>query len=244
MHPCNSAGWTAFFYIFIFIFKSVRFCCYSDFQRGSVPPPILVSSKLETRMGIVKIVYRPWPSNIAGKQSFCAARTFELTFLNIHQLPKKNWIGRRRLPSSARKYNSKPRTVSPIPVFRYDLDILGQMYSWSVWSVAHIAGWGPYSLHDLGHGSWVGSVLYRSCTTSHNGRLGYGWSRSWSIWSIWSVCPRCENLRKRQHIYTEHIQSVNTEQPNSHQSAIRNYSTILSPNRTSKNKPSTSAIEM
>ena len=41
-------------------------------------------------------------------------------------------------------------------------------------------------LDDLEHVSWVGSVLYRSCTTFHNGRLGSIWSRSWSIWSIWS----------------------------------------------------------
>ena len=25
--------------------------------------------------------------------------------------------------------------------------------------VAHVAGWEPCSLHDLGHDSWVGSVL-------------------------------------------------------------------------------------
>ena len=32
--------------------------------------------------------------------------------------------------------------------------------------------------------SWVGSELHRSCITSHNGRLGSSFSRSWSIWSI------------------------------------------------------------
>ena len=50
--------------------------------------------------------------------------------------------------------------------------------------LAHVARWRPYNLHDLAHASWVGSVPYRSCTTSHNGRLGSRWSRSWSIWSI------------------------------------------------------------
>ena len=30
----------------------------------------------------------------------------------------------------------------------------------------------PSNLHGLGRVSWVGSVLYRCCTTSHDGRLG------------------------------------------------------------------------
>ena len=50
--------------------------------------------------------------------------------------------------------------------------------------------WEPYNLHDPGHVSWVGSVLYRSCTTSQN-RLGSRWSRSWSIWS---ACPMRETF--------------------------------------------------
>ena len=36
-----------------------------------------------------------------------------------------------------------------------------------------LPGWEPYNLHDLGHVSWVGSVLYRSYTASHNRRMGY-----------------------------------------------------------------------
>ena len=36
--------------------------------------------------------------------------------------------------------------------------------------LAHVAGWEPYNLHDLARVSWVGSVPYRSCTASHNGR--------------------------------------------------------------------------
>ena len=35
------------------------------------------------------------------------------------------------------------------------------------------AGWELQSLHDLGHASWVGPVLYRSCTTSPEGRIFY-----------------------------------------------------------------------
>ena len=34
-----------------------------------------------------------------------------------------------------------------------------------------LPGGEPYNLHDVRHVSWVGSVLYRSCT-SHYGRLG------------------------------------------------------------------------
>ena len=45
---------------------------------------------------------------------------------------------------------------------------------YDLYDLAHVVGWEPYNLHDLGHVSWVGSVLNRSCTTSHNGRLGYG----------------------------------------------------------------------
>ena len=30
--------------------------------------------------------------------------------------------------------------------------------------LAHVAGWEPYDAHNLGHVSWVGSVLYRPCT--------------------------------------------------------------------------------
>ena len=42
-----------------------------------------------------------------------------------------------------------------------------------MFGLAHAAGWEPYSLRDLllGHASRVGSVLYRSYTTSHYGRL-------------------------------------------------------------------------
>ena len=51
-----------------------------------------------------------------------------------------------------------------------DLHDLYDLYD--LYDVAHVAGWELYNLHDLGHVSWVGSALYRSCTTSHNGRLG------------------------------------------------------------------------
>ena len=41
-----------------------------------------------------------------------------------------------------------------------------------LYGLAHVAGWEPCKLHALAHVAWVGSVLYRSRTTSHNGRLG------------------------------------------------------------------------
>lgn len=31
---------------------------------------------------------------------------------------------------------------------------------WDLLYVAHVAGEEPYDLHDLAHGSWVGSVVY------------------------------------------------------------------------------------
>ena len=56
---------------------------------------------------------------------------------------------------------------------------------YDLYDLAHVAGWEPNILHDRGYFSGVGSVLCRSCTTSHNGRLGSRLSRSWSI------CARC-----------------------------------------------------
>ena len=59
--------------------------------------------------------------------------------------------------------------------------------------VAHVAGWKQYDLHDLAHSiSWVGSVLYRSCTTSHSGRWGTRSSRSSRSWSVlYRCCAHC-----------------------------------------------------
>ena len=42
---------------------------------------------------------------------------------------------------------------------------------YDLYDLAHVAGLEPYSLHLLGHVSWVASVLYRPCITSHNGSL-------------------------------------------------------------------------
>ena len=38
------------------------------------------------------------------------------------------------------------------------------------YDVARVARWEPYGLCDVALASWVGSVPYRSCTTSHNDR--------------------------------------------------------------------------
>ena len=45
---------------------------------------------------------------------------------------------------------------------------------YDLYDLAHVAGWEPHNLHALlnGHVYWVGSVLYRSCTTCHDGRIG------------------------------------------------------------------------
>ena len=42
---------------------------------------------------------------------------------------------------------------------------------YDLYDLAHVAGWELYNLHDPVRVSGVGSVLYRSCTTSQNGRL-------------------------------------------------------------------------
>ena len=80
--------------------------------------------------------------------------------------------------------------------FEEDVFMNGMIYT------PHVVGWETCNLDNLGRGSWVGSVLYGSCTASHNGRLGYRWSRwsIWSIWSVWSNCPTFENfLSNRWH---------------------------------------------
>ena len=54
-----------------------------------------------------------------------------------------------------------------------DLDLSGQIICIpDVYDLAHVAAWGPCNLHDLGHISCFGSVLYRSGAASPNGRLG------------------------------------------------------------------------
>ena len=59
--------------------------------------------------------------------------------------------------------------IFPILHDLHDLYYLYDLYD--LYDIAHVAGWEPYNLHDqlIAHVSLVGSVLYRSCTTSHNG---------------------------------------------------------------------------
>ena len=58
----------------------------------------------------------------------------------------------------------------------HDLDLPRQTdlfpILYDLYDPAHVAGWDPYDLQDLGHVAWVRSVLYRSCRTSRNGRGG------------------------------------------------------------------------
>ena len=44
---------------------------------------------------------------------------------------------------------------------RYILDLYDLYDLHDLYDLALVAGWEPYNLHDLGHASWVGSVLYR-----------------------------------------------------------------------------------
>ena len=57
--------------------------------------------------------------------------------------------------------------------FRADISYYLDLYDLcDLRDLAHVAGWKPNNLRYLAHGSWVGSELYRSCTTSHGGRIG------------------------------------------------------------------------
>ena len=56
---------------------------------------------------------------------------------------------------------------------RYVPDLYDLYDLYDLHDLAHVAGWEPYNLHGLGRVSCVGSVLYRSCTTVHNGRLEF-----------------------------------------------------------------------
>ena len=67
-----------------------------------------------------------------------------------------------RFPLEFIMYSTSARQGRQIP----DLYDLCDLYD-----LAHV-GWEPYNLHNLRHVSWVGSVLHRSCTTSHTVRLG------------------------------------------------------------------------
>ena len=53
-----------------------------------------------------------------------------------------------------------------------DLDLPGRGRAiLGLYGQAHVAGWEPYNLQYLAQVAWVGSALYRSRTTSHNGRI-------------------------------------------------------------------------
>ena len=47
-----------------------------------------------------------------------------------------------------------------------------QIFQLLMCNLAHVSESEPYNLHDLGHLSWVGSVLLRFFTASNKGRLG------------------------------------------------------------------------
>ena len=61
----------------------------------------------------------------------------------------------------------------PLSILLHDVDLSGQIPDLYDLHVDHVVGWKPHNLHDLGQVSCVGSVLYRSCTASHNGKLGF-----------------------------------------------------------------------
>ena len=75
-----------------------------------------------------------------------------------------------------------------------------------LYDLAHVAAWGRIICMIYGtHISWVGSVLYRSCTTYHDDRLGYRWSRSWSLSFDLSDVWTPLTLRKISHTKTKYF---------------------------------------
>ena len=83
--------------------------------------------------------------------------------------------------ASAKAFDTSDR--SPIPTWWSRSARQGRCIP-DLYDLAHVVAWEPYNLQDLPRVSLVGSVAYRYCTASHNGRLGPWWSRSWSIWSV------------------------------------------------------------
>ena len=82
-------------------------------------------------------------------------------------------------------YGRSVRSVWSISTTVHYLDLTGSADSldlcdlYDLYDLAHVSGWESYNnLHDLGHVSWVGSVLkaWRSCTAFQHGRLGSRWS--------------------------------------------------------------------
>ena len=68
--------------------------------------------------------------------------------------------------------------ISPISI--HDLDLPGQIASWSVWS-SSCCRVGSVQSAWSSTCFMVGSASYRSCTTSRNGKLVSSWSRSCSV---------------------------------------------------------------
>ena len=48
---------------------------------------------------------------------------------------------------------------------------------------------------NLGHGSWVGSVRYRSCTTSDNGRVGSTDDLDRDLFVVWITSSTAVGFR-------------------------------------------------
>ena len=82
-----------------------------------------------------------------------------------------------------------------------ELDLSRQIDCQILYDLVHVAGWEPCILHDLAHVSWVGSVLYRSCTTLTTGRWGTRWSRSWSVRVVCIYIYTCKRCYIRQSVY-------------------------------------------
>ena len=116
----------------------------------------------------------------------------------LQQVPSRRETSKRKIKDT---YGRKSFTKTTVKRFHTsdrqststlgDLDLPGQTDSWRSGSSSCCRV--GANLHDLGRVSWVGSVLYRSCTISYNGRLGSIYTSVEDLLQI-VICLRCEEF--------------------------------------------------
>ena len=52
-----------------------------------------------------------------------------------------------------------PRYISHL--YSENSPVVRPIFSWIMYGLDHVARWEPYSVHDLAHVSWIGSVMFR-----------------------------------------------------------------------------------
>ena len=125
--------------------------------------------------------YRPYRSGIHLYMSSLKDLDHELWELMICRMCCHSWSPTffdRRVSTLHRSSGRSSITTAS------SRSLAGHMFSWSVWSIESCCRVWPLSSAwstAVAHVSWIGSVRCRSPTTPLNGRLGYGWCRSWYV---------------------------------------------------------------